>query len=89
MVGAPTGSGKTVLAELAMFRLFKQNEEEVEKVEKKNQNKYVPMKAVYVAPLKALAKERLKDWCNKLDKNLGKKVVELTGDFTPDLEALL
>jgi len=47
------------------------------------------MKAVYVAPLKALAKERLKDWSNKLDKKMGKKVVELTGDFTPDLEALL
>jgi activating signal cointegrator complex subunit 3 len=41
---------------------------------------------VYVAPLKALAKERLKDWTKKFDKGLGKKVVELTGDFTPDLE---
>ena len=41
-----------------------------------------------MAPLKALAKERLKDWKERLGKKLGKSVLELTGDFTPDLRAL-
>lgn len=44
---------------------------------------------IYVAPLKALAKERLKDWNIKIEKKLNKKVVELSGDCTPDLEQLM
>jgi len=47
---------------------------------------YIPKKVVYVAPLKALAKERIKDWSMKFDKNMGIKTVELTGDYTPDLD---
>jgi activating signal cointegrator complex subunit 3 len=73
LVGAPTGSGKTVTAEIAMFRLF---------------NHYPEKKVIYIAPLKALAKERLRDWRNKLSR-LKKSVVELSGDFTPDIKALL
>ena len=42
-----TGSGKTATAELAIFRLF---------------NAHPGAKAVYVAPLKALVAERIKDW---------------------------
>ena len=47
-------------------------------------------KIIYVAPLKALAKERIVDWKKRLaDPNLlGKNVVELTGDVTPDSKAL-
>ena len=45
-------------------------------------------KAVYIAPLKALSKERLIDWEERLGRQLGKVVVELTGDFTPDVNAL-
>ena len=45
-------------------------------------------KVIYIAPLKALAKERADDWGIRFAKQLGKKVVELTGDFTPDVEAL-
>jgi len=46
-------------------------------------------KVIYVAPLKAIAKERLKDWRERLEFGvLKKKVLELTGDYTPDLEAL-
>lgn len=44
--------------------------------------------AVYVAPLKALARERLKDWREKFGKKMGLGVLELTGDHTPDVNAL-
>lgn len=73
LLGAPTGSGKTVAAELAVFRLF---------------NAHPGAKAVYIAPLKALVSERMKDWKRKFAEKLGKKVEELTGDYTPDMMAL-
>ena len=73
LVGAPTGSGKTVIAELAMLRLFKKNP---------------TGKIIYIAPLKSLAKERVTDWKNKFQ-FINKNVLELTGDFTPDLDLLL
>ena len=38
--------------------------------------------------MKALAKERLKDWKSRFGKILGKSILELTGDYTPDLRAL-
>ena len=72
LVGAPTGSGKTITAEIAMFRLF---------------NSTPDKKVIYIAPLKALAKERLRDWTERLGV-LHKKVVELTGDYTPDIASL-
>ena len=71
LLGAPTGSGKTICSELAIFRAF---------------NEHPGEKIVYIAPLKALVKERVKDWRSGLCKRLGKKLVELTGDFTPDLQ---
>ncbi len=46
-------------------------------------------KIIYIAPLKALAKERIIDWKMRLGGALLKKsVLELTGDCTPDLLAL-
>ena len=45
-------------------------------------------KAIYVAPLKALAKERLRDWKVRL-KAIGKTAVELTGDYTADIRSLM
>jgi activating signal cointegrator complex subunit 3 len=72
LLGAPTGSGKTVCAELAIMRML---------------NDHPGKSCVYVAPLKALARERLEDWKRKFGK-LGRKVVELTGDSTPDQRAL-
>ncbi|OAE30033.1 hypothetical protein AXG93_3893s1430 [Marchantia polymorpha subsp. ruderalis] len=74
LLGAPTGSGKTISSELAMLHLF---------------NTQPDMKVIYIAPLKALVKERMDDWKRGLATTLGKKIVELTGDFTPDLLALL
>ncbi|XP_021060227.1 activating signal cointegrator 1 complex subunit 3 isoform X1 [Mus pahari] len=73
LLGAPTGSGKTVAAELAIFRVF---------------NKYPTSKAVYIAPLKALVRERMDDWKLRIEEKLGKKVIELTGDVTPDMKSI-
>ena len=39
--------------------------------------------------LQALVRERMKDWGQGMCKTLNKKMVELTGDYTPDLRALL
>jgi len=74
LAGAPTGSGKTVIAELAMLRVFSQ---------------YPGKKVVYVAPLKALVRERVKDWKVKVGKLLGKRIVEMTGDYTPSIQHLI
>merc|ERR1719312_1961599 len=73
LLGAPTGSGKTIVAELAMFRVFKQRPK---------------AKVVYIAPMKALVRERMSDWKKRLEIKLEKKVVELTGDVTPDARAI-
>ncbi|KAF4088062.1 hypothetical protein AMELA_G00078530 [Ameiurus melas] len=73
LLGAPTGSGKTIAAEMAIFRVF---------------NKYPTAKAVYIAPLKALVRERIEDWKVRIEEKLGRKVVELTGDVTPDMRAI-
>ncbi|XP_058180771.1 DExH-box ATP-dependent RNA helicase DExH14 [Rhododendron vialii] len=74
LLGAPTGSGKTISAELAMLHLF---------------NTQPDMKVIYIAPLKAIVRERMNDWRKRLVSQLGKKMVEMTGDYTPDLMALL
>jgi len=73
LVGAPTGSGKTGIAELAVMRLLRA---------------HPGMSAVYVAPLKALVRERMEDWGAKFVKALGYKLQELTGDAAPDMAAL-
>ncbi|PJF19335.1 hypothetical protein PSACC_00855 [Paramicrosporidium saccamoebae] len=72
MVGAPTGSGKTIIAELAIWNALRTSPQS---------------KIVYVAPLKALIKERLEDWTRRFSP-LGIKVIELSGDVSPDLYSL-
>ena len=64
---------QTITSELAILQLL---------------NARPAAKTVYVAPLKALARERLADWKQKLGQRLGLTVVELTGDVTPDLALL-
>lgn len=73
LLGSPTGSGKTVAAELAMWWAFKEKP---------------GSKVVYIAPMKALVRERVKDWGARLAKPLGLKLVELTGDNTPDTRTI-
>lgn len=41
---------------------------------------------VYVAPLKALVRERMENWGQRLVPNTGKKIIELTGETAPDLK---
>ena len=74
LLGAPTGSGKTIAAEIAMFKVFRDFP--------------VDGKVVYIAPLKALVRERIVDWKHRLEERLGLPVVELTGDITPDIAAI-
>lgn len=45
-------------------------------------------KVVYIAPLKALVKERVADWNKRLTGLMSRSMVELTGDITPDISAL-
>ena len=39
--------------------------------------------------MKALVRERVSDWKIRFEQKLGKKVVELTGDITPDVRAIM
>jgi antiviral helicase SLH1 len=45
-------------------------------------------KVVYIAPMKALVRERVDDWRSRLSELASKKVVELTGDSSPDARAI-
>lgn len=75
LLGAPTGSGKTVVAELCVMRSFL---------------KYPNKKIIYIAPLKALARERYYSWKEKFGKHskLKKNIIMLTGDMTPDRRSI-
>ncbi|CAI2335169.1 unnamed protein product [Caenorhabditis sp. 36 PRJEB53466] len=73
LIGAPTGSGKTLCAELGMFRLLQD---------------HPGKKIVYIAPLKSLVRERVDDWKKKFENGMGYQVVEVSGDVTPDPEEL-
>lgn len=68
-IGSPTGSGKTVAAEIAVWHAL---------------SKFKNSKVVYIAPMKALVRERVDDWREKICKNTNHKLVELTGDSTPE-----
>ncbi|XP_030062595.1 putative ATP-dependent DNA helicase HFM1 [Microcaecilia unicolor] len=72
VISAPTGSGKTVIFELAITRLLME----------------VPMpwsniKIVYMAPIKALCSQRFEDWKEKFGP-IGLICKELTGDTLID-----
>ncbi|CAI7572064.1 unnamed protein product [Penicillium glandicola] len=66
VLSAPTGSGKTVVIELAVCRLL-------------NTLKDERFKVVYQAPTKSLCSERFRDWNSKFS-SLNLKCAELTGD---------
>ncbi|KAF2766453.1 Sec63-domain-containing protein [Teratosphaeria nubilosa] len=73
LLGSPTGSGKTVACELAMWQAFRD---------------HPGSKVVYIAPMKALVRERVQDWGKRLVRQMGLKLVELTGDNTPDTRTI-
>lgn len=71
---APTGSGKTIVAELALLRMKRLSPRGI---------------CVYIAPLKALARERLKEWQRKFGQPpLKWSVLELSGETHHDKSAL-
>lgn len=67
VVSAPTGSGKTVLFELAMIRLL-------ERASGPERGKMI-----YMSPMKSLCGERFRDWKTKFG-SLGVQCLELTGE---------
>ncbi|XP_040912221.1 probable ATP-dependent DNA helicase HFM1 [Toxotes jaculatrix] len=69
---APTGSGKTVLFELAIIRLLMETSEP-----------WRDVKAVYMAPIKALCSQCFENWKKKFGP-LGLSCKELTGDTEID-----
>lgn len=73
LLGSPTGSGKTIAAEMAMWWAFRERP---------------GSKVVYIAPMKALVRERVQDWSKRLTRQMGLKLVELTGDNTPDTRTI-
>ena len=75
LVAAPTGSGKTICAEFAVLRMLQKAES-------------AGARCVYIAPVEALAKDRLRDWESKFGRMLGVKVVELTGETATDIKLL-
>jgi activating signal cointegrator complex subunit 3 len=74
LLGAPTGSGKTVVAELALLRMKRIYSDGI---------------CVYIAPMKSLARERLNEWRERFGGSALKwKVLELSGDTSHDRRAL-
>ncbi|TSQ69527.1 putative ATP-dependent DNA helicase HFM1 [Bagarius yarrelli] len=69
---APTGSGKTVLFELAVIRVLTETTEP-----------WHDVKAVYMAPIKALCSQRYENWKQKFGP-LGLNCKEVTGDTEID-----
>lgn len=72
-IGAPTGSGKTTIAEFAVLRMFQHHPDG---------------RCVYVVAKESLAEIVFADWHNKFGLTLGKKVVMLTGETGTDLKLL-
>ena len=78
LVGAPTGSGKTICAEFAILRVLN----------KLNKGEAEGARCVYMAPTPEIAKERLNDWQSRMGDALGVRVVALTGETAADLKLL-
>ncbi|XP_014247747.1 putative U5 small nuclear ribonucleoprotein 200 kDa helicase [Cimex lectularius] len=72
-VGAPNGSGKTVIAEFAILRMLSQDPE---------------ARCLYVVAKESLAQIVYSEWHHKLSPLFGNKVVLLTGETATDLKLL-
>lgn len=64
-IGAPTGSGKTILSQIAAMRVLKEHQLQ----------SYI----VFIAPMKALVVEHAKEFRNRF-KSLNLKIIELSGE---------
>ncbi|XP_075977945.1 uncharacterized protein LOC142977749 [Anticarsia gemmatalis] len=78
VVCAPTGSGKTVIFEMAIVQLL---------MELEDKHYTDDFKIIYMAPVKALCTERLTEWYPKFTK-LGLMCIEVTGDTDVDFTQL-
>ena len=98
-VGSPTGSGKTVIAELAMWHAFTKggmkftnttstNTTSTNINSTKTKSQGPRTKVVYIAPMKALVRERVDDWRARIALKTRHKVVELTGDSLPEAKEI-
>lgn len=72
LIGAPTGSGKTICAEFALMRLWMKAD---------------PPRAVCIEPYQEMVDLRVAEWKEKFAP-LSKEVVALTGESTADLALL-
>lgn len=85
LISAPTGAGKTAIFELAIMRMFwrriglRRMPPGMAGSANDHGGAGSPAKAVYLAPIKALCRERVLDWQAKFGV-LGLNVVELTSD---------
>ena len=76
LITSPTGSGKTLLFELGIARIIKQNYN-ISAKSYKNKN----FKIIYIAPIKSLCQEKTFEWKIKYNKNpLELNVTECTSD---------
>ena len=76
LITSPTGSGKTLLFELGMARVIKQNYN-ISKNSYENKN----FKIIYIAPIKSLCQEKTFEWKMKYSKSpLELNVTEYTSD---------
>ena len=73
--GAPTGSGKTVLFELAILHALR-GKHATSVAARSNTGR---RKVIYLAPLRSLVSEKFRDWSHRLGR-IGLTFAELTGD---------
>ncbi|KAG6914415.1 hypothetical protein DXG01_000484, partial [Tephrocybe rancida] len=74
VIGAPTGSGKTICAEFALLRLWSKREQP---------------RAVCIEPYQEMVDQRVAEWKAKFSKlQGGKEIVSLTGETSADLRLL-
>ena len=78
-VASPTGSGKTCIFELALVKMFSDDQNQIASASSSIQN--INPKAIYLAPSKSLVQEKIAMWKHKFG-SLNKKIVELTSDST-------
>lgn len=84
-IGAPVGSGKTVCAELAIMRLFKNEVLKFSESIKAGERPKFTGKCVYVTANQDLSRAIYLDWTNKFGR-LGIQVGQLTGESLVDIK---
>lgn len=88
VIASPTGSGKTVLLELAIIReMMKLENDEKEfnfdSWQPPNNHNFKGLHVLYLAPLKAIVEEKRSEWQTKFGP-FGINCVSMTGDITEE-----